>query len=137
MTDRLNPEALDKMKAAVAEAISETTYTCSRVWEAWHYGTMTDEDFEPAWEDETLLTEVVQAVLAALPAPVPETVNSVEELDQLPYGSFILDNMEEVGKVRKTTVYFLDSNESHPKKLVAELFLPATVLWVPTEGGGE
>ncbi len=61
----INEDALDKMKVAVSEVISETTYTCSRVWEAWQYGTMTDEDFEPAWENDTLLTEVVEAVLAS------------------------------------------------------------------------
>lgn len=63
-------------------------------------------------------------------------VNREEELDKLPYGSLILDNMEEVGKVRKDTVYFADSGEAHSKAVVAELFLPATVIYTP-EGGTE
>ena len=138
MADHLNPEALDRMREAVAEVISETTYTCSRVWEAWHYGTMTDEDFSPAWEDGVLLTEVVQAVLAALPAP--RTVTTVEELDAMPAETVIKaadGNVYEQNTLDpRLSVQWVATGSKYP--VVPECVeLPALVLWVPTEGGGE
>lgn len=34
--------------------ILSDTYECTRVWEAWGYGTMTDADFQPAAETDLL-----------------------------------------------------------------------------------
>ncbi len=31
------------------------TYACSRVWEAWGYGTMTEEDFSLACDDDDII----------------------------------------------------------------------------------
>ena len=43
------------------------TWHCTRVWEAWHVGTMSQDDFEPVDESETP-TEIADAVLALLAA---------------------------------------------------------------------
>jgi len=62
---------------------------------------------------------------------VYQVVTNLAQLDTLPAGSLILDNMGDLGKVRKNSVHFPDSGETHPKSLVAELFLPARVLHRP------
>jgi len=33
-------------------------YSCSRVWEAWQYGTMTQDDFSPLEEDENIYNDI-------------------------------------------------------------------------------
>jgi len=44
-----------------AELLSDLWY-CDRVWEAWHVGTMTQDDFIPADEDDDILTTTAQAL---------------------------------------------------------------------------
>ena len=56
---------------ALIDAITQGlhgTWHCTRVWEAWHVGTMSQDDFEPVDESETP-TEIADAVLALLAAP--------------------------------------------------------------------
>ena len=58
---------------ALIDAITQGlhgTWHCTRVWEAWHVGTMSQDDFEPVDESETP-TEIADAVLALLAAPGP------------------------------------------------------------------
>gem|GEM_PF-5528441 len=43
-------------------------YACTRVWEAWQVGTMTEDDFIPASEIE-MADEIAEAVVALLTAP--------------------------------------------------------------------
>ena len=33
-------------------------YSCSRVWEAWQYWTMTQDDFSPLEEDENIYNDI-------------------------------------------------------------------------------
>ncbi|MGP4995505.1 hypothetical protein [Glutamicibacter ardleyensis] len=132
-TGPLNEDALDKMKLAVSEVISETTYMCSRVWEAWQYGTMTDEDFEPAWENDTLLTEVVEAVLAV----AQQVVNSVEELDALPFESVVIDASEDQFKFvadGEGGSYWCRFDDMGGYR-VTDIELPACVLYRPEVPG--
>lgn len=58
---------------ALADKIAEClhgTYHCNRVWEAWHVGTMSQDDFEPVDESETPreIAEEIVALLASTPA---------------------------------------------------------------------
>ena len=56
-------------RSAVVDALANSlsdTYTCSRVWEAWQYGTMGPDDFNPVTDDDNLLSEIADAVIAAM-----------------------------------------------------------------------
>lgn len=57
----------DALIDAIAQGL-HGTWHCTRVWEAWHVGTMSQDDFEPVDESETP-TEIADAVLALLAAP--------------------------------------------------------------------
>ena len=59
----------DALIDAIAQGL-RGTWHCTRVWEAWHAGTMSQDDFEPVDESETP-TEIADAVLALLAAPGP------------------------------------------------------------------
>ena len=55
-----------KVEEAISECLSEIAFLCGRVWEAWGYGTMTEDDFTPAIEDEEFMAGIVDEVLKAL-----------------------------------------------------------------------
>ena len=57
----------DALIDAIAQGLHRTWH-CKRVWEAWHVGTMSQDDFEPVDDSETP-TEIADAVLALLAAP--------------------------------------------------------------------
>lgn len=59
----------DALIDAIAQGL-HGTWHCTRVWEAWHVGTLSQDDFEPVDESETP-TEIADAVLALLAAPGP------------------------------------------------------------------
>ena len=59
----------DALIDAIAQGL-HGTWHCTRVWEAWHVGTMSQDDFEPVDESETP-TEIADAVLALLAAAPP------------------------------------------------------------------
>ena len=40
-------------------------YWCDRVWSAWSYGTMTEDDFYPAEDDDNIGPELISNILAA------------------------------------------------------------------------
>ncbi len=42
----------------IRKLLSDNVFICNRVWEAWQVGTMTAEDFEPASDNETLISEL-------------------------------------------------------------------------------
>ena len=54
----------DALIDAIAQGL-HGTWHCTRVWEAWHVGTMSQDDFEPVDESETP-TEIADAVLSIL-----------------------------------------------------------------------
>ncbi len=59
-------------KEELAQLIAEHlggTYHCTRVWEAWNVGTMSQDDFEPVDESETP-TEIADAVIDAIRAAI-------------------------------------------------------------------
>lgn len=68
---------------ALADKIAEClhgTYHCNRVWEAWHVGTMSQDDFEPVDESETPreIAEEIVALLASTPAPAQQEPSEAE-----------------------------------------------------------
>ena len=79
MNDPIAPAQQDAVDAAipldkdeVAQLIAEHlggTYHCTRVWEAWNVGTMSQDDFEPVDESETP-TEIADAIIDAIRAAI-------------------------------------------------------------------
>lgn len=56
----------EQIAEASAEVLRDVAYVCGRVWEAWQVGTMSEDDFAPAWEDDELTFSIADAVLALL-----------------------------------------------------------------------
>lgn len=72
----------------LANAVSDVTYTCGRVWSAWGYGTMTEDDFTDASQDEEWLYSTVEVVRDSLQPPVDDA----ESLTNLPVNSIVTCN---------------------------------------------
>lgn len=116
MTDRLNPEAL----RTVADVILR------------HCGGYVDTT--PA--DAERAAKAVLRNLAALPAP--RTITTVEELDALPVGAVVYA-ANHIGPAERFTEGWKGCGNAAawPSAILARDGLPAHVLWVPTEGGGD
>lgn len=59
----------DQMRESVRDAIAEAlgnAYDCTRVWNAWSYGTMGPDDFTLVREDSDRLDEIADAALQAM-----------------------------------------------------------------------
>jgi hypothetical protein len=54
-----------RAREAVAEALGEAL-DCNRAWSAWGVGTMTADDFALVSEDQDRVSEIADAVLAAI-----------------------------------------------------------------------
>ena len=72
----LDDQHREAVHQAVAEALGSGAYDCTRVWEAWSYGTMGSDDFVPVAEDGDRVAEIADAAIEAIraipiPAPVP------------------------------------------------------------------
>ena len=77
----------ERIAQAITETAGDDLLSCTRVWEAWSYGTMGPDDFTSLGEDPDVLHDIVQAVLAVLPGH--RTITTVEELDALPRGAVV------------------------------------------------
>ena len=64
MTTNTNAALREKLIDMIAEHLSGT-YRCLRVWEAWNFGTMSQDDFDDVGESDTP-PELADAILAAL-----------------------------------------------------------------------
>lgn len=62
----------DALVDLIADHLSGT-YHCTRVWEAWSVGTMSEEDFEDVGESETP-SELADAIVARFAAPVADAL---------------------------------------------------------------
>lgn len=132
MPENLNPEAV--------EAAAKATFD------------VRDDEFDlDEWEDldatereryECDARAAVSAYFAALPSPRPGTlINTVEELDRLPSETVILDKYKfpfrrggSLGVGHCGNWESVEYGEVLDEKYIA---FPASVLWVPTEGGEE
>lgn len=125
---------LEAAKVVVADCLRETVYTCGRVWEAWQVGTMSEEDFAPAWEDDELINDIATEALKA--ADEASIVTTVEELDALPIGSVILDGdpavLQMVEKSSLVGSEWAMANEEHIYT-TGKITLPARVIHWGTE----
>lgn len=54
-----------RLRDSISEALGEAL-DCTRVWEAWGYGTMSQNDFHPVNDDPDRLEELVDAALSVL-----------------------------------------------------------------------
>ena len=66
MTTNTNAALREKLIDLIAEHLSGT-YHCTRVWEAWNVGTMSQDDFEDVGESDTP-AELADAILAPIGA---------------------------------------------------------------------
>lgn len=109
---------VDSLTDAIAEGL-RGTYHCTRAWEAWHVGTMDQDDFEPVDESDTPreLSETVIAMLAAAPpAPQPEQEpsESVNETNAVLAGRYfdllkVVEAYEKNGVTCQTFRHFVDA----------------------------
>lgn len=116
----------------IAEAITGTAgndlLSCTRVWEAWSYGTMGPDDFTPLGEDPDVLHDIVQAVLAVLPGV--RIINERHEdngPDELPPLSVVLSGGKPA--IMQADGTFMDHDGTSYD--VWEMQYPLTVLWEP------
>ncbi|QLB38272.1 hypothetical protein phiGT1_60 [Sulfitobacter phage phiGT1] len=58
-------QTVERVKAAIAEALGDA-YDCTRVWEAWSVGTMTENDFFLVSDDGDRLDDLARAAIAAM-----------------------------------------------------------------------
>lgn len=57
------------VRARVLDAVADNLrglYYCNRVWSAWSVGTMGEDDFSPAEEDDDVIANITNAVMATL-----------------------------------------------------------------------
>lgn len=66
--DAAIPLDKDELAQLIAEHLGGA-YHCTRVWEAWNVGTMSQDDFEPVDESETP-TEIAEAIISAIRAAI-------------------------------------------------------------------
>lgn len=79
-----NVPTVSTLTSAIAGALSGTWH-CMRVWEAWHHGTMSEDDFEPVAESETPreIAEIVAGMYAsALDDVVERAISEFERRDR-------------------------------------------------------
>ncbi len=70
-------ELRDKISDILTSNLGDSYY-CSRVWSAWSYGTMTEDDFEEVNESENI-DDIVNEILPLIHTPKHETVSEWEK----------------------------------------------------------
>ena len=58
----------EKVRDAIAECLGAMIYCCTRQWSAWGVGTMSQNDFVLASEDDGILDELTAAAISAIEA---------------------------------------------------------------------
>jgi len=99
----VSPSALQTTRERVADALVEAigldAYDCTRVWDAWSVGTMSQEDFVEVVADQDRVNEIADAAIAAMQQSTQAGLKSdevnnlkadLEEAKKLlkPFGSF-------------------------------------------------
>lgn len=64
-TTILTDAAKESVDEAIAAALGDA-YDCTRVWDAWSYGTMGPDDFSLVAEDSDRLREITEAAIQAV-----------------------------------------------------------------------
>lgn len=63
LVEKVDPK--EYLKSQVTEAL-RGTLVCTRSWSAWSLGTMSEEDFSLACEDDDLVNSIVETVIQSL-----------------------------------------------------------------------
>lgn len=69
------------LRDRIANALQDDIYACTRVWEAWQVGTMTADEFTPAWENDDVLDNILGALGDMV--PVAEHERLVDEAEAI------------------------------------------------------
>lgn len=73
----------DKAREMIADIVADNlgdTYCCTRVWEAWSVGTMSQSDFHPAADDEDVTFDMADAILAVLPEIIQQNPSIIADM---------------------------------------------------------
>ena len=62
MSEETKDEQRQKLRDAFEQDLTDA-YVCGRVWSAWQYGTMSEDDFQPASECEEVLDSLIESAL--------------------------------------------------------------------------
>ncbi|MFX3669745.1 hypothetical protein [Xanthomonas arboricola] len=76
-------QSAEDLRQAVHDALGQAlgdSYDCTRVWEAWQVGTMSQDDFSLITDDSARMWEITDAVLATIAARQPVGVEPVAKL---------------------------------------------------------
>ena len=125
-------------REALIDAIAQGlhgTWHCARVWEAWHVGTMSQDDFEPVDESETP-TEIADAVLALLAAPPTAQAEGWIRVDERlpePDGPVLAHNGKWTGVAAWMSGEYLEPLErwQDEHREFIEMMGPAITHWMP------
>ena len=63
MTRKSKDEIKDAIRDEIASHLASDTYLCTRTWDAWETGTMTENDFTLASEEDGLLDDIAESVM--------------------------------------------------------------------------
>ena len=78
---------LEAVTSAIEKVLDgQDALHCTRVWEAWGYGTMSEEDFSPIANDAEAVHEIASAVLEALDATEPPALRTCGPCDRGQHG---------------------------------------------------
>lgn len=80
--DDLTEDQKDVVIETTANAVGDAL-DCMRVWSAWSYGTMGEDDFLPVRDSNERLVDIARAVVESLPEPATQAV-PWEPRDQWP-----------------------------------------------------
>lgn len=76
-------QILEQARKNLWEQCRDQVYICHRVWEAWQYGTMTRDDFEPAEDNDEWLEDTIENVVqVALSQYKEELKEKIEEMKE-------------------------------------------------------
>lgn len=57
---------MSEHRQSVVDTLTDVAWTCARDWSGWQYGTMGQDDFAPAWEDDGLVDSLTALIDAAV-----------------------------------------------------------------------
>ena len=137
--------AVSAYLAAATPEMDTDTLACKIMWKDLPFGGNPDNYIRLDANAAHAVIELLRPHLAALPAP--RTIKTVEGLEALPVGTVIQDFNDDIMQIIE-----LDNDDTSTRErggvrefgfeegrfeFLSWVKLPAMVLWVPTEGGGE
>ncbi|MDP3139847.1 MAG: hypothetical protein Q8N17_26360 [Burkholderiaceae bacterium] len=104
-------QVVEAMTDKIAEML-RGTYHCTRVWQAWNVGTMTEDDFEPVEESDTPreVAEAIAALIAQPPAATTEATKcslTLTGAEVLALAEFVIPDCIDVRKLDGDATQFV------------------------------